>query len=124
MRSLPKMLKMLKMLKIMKILKIFRSVCAVCLILGSASCVEGAFLPVTGIFEEAEQTKEGWEITLLVEGQRASGLVNPECVYEFDGSEVAREFFFENAIHQRITVELDEKTANVVLCRMEFFRTK
>ncbi|MDR2137649.1 MAG: hypothetical protein LBO68_05100 [Synergistaceae bacterium] len=100
--------------------RLWKSVCVVCLILGSVSFrADAAFLPVTGMFEEVEQTDGGWLITLLVEEQRASGLLSPECTYEIDGNEIDREFFFKDALHQKITVELDEKSSNVIRCRLE-----
>ncbi|MDR1978546.1 MAG: hypothetical protein LBQ42_07415 [Synergistaceae bacterium] len=85
---------------------------------------EAAFVPIIGSFEGAEETKDGWRITLLVDGQRASGSLSPDCRYELDGQEVPWDVFFESALHRRIIVELDEQSGEVALCRLEILQAK
>jgi hypothetical protein len=82
------------------------------------------FLLVAGIFEGVEQTEEGWRIDLLVEGQRASGLLSPRCAYEINGKKVSREIFCESMLYRRISVELDGKSGNVVWCRFAELQSK
>jgi hypothetical protein len=72
--------------------------------------------------EEVEELENGLSITLLVEGERGSGMLSPRCSYEIDGKAVLRDFFLEDALGQTISVDLDDKSDEVVACRLKNLR--
>jgi hypothetical protein len=109
--------------------RFWKSACVVFLLLVSAFLcafcafrADAAVLTIEGLCEAVEEVEDGLSITLLVEGQRASGMLSPQCTYEIDGREVSRDSFFEEAIAQRISVDLDEKSNEVLACRLKILR--
>jgi len=79
-----------------------------------------------GILESLEETKDGWEITLKVNGADASALVADACCYYLDhgqgGQEVSREVFIDQAIGQWSIVEFHGQDQEVSLCRARIIR--
>jgi hypothetical protein len=103
--------------------RFWKSACVVFLILASTSFrADAAILTVDGIFEEVREVQDGLSITLLVEEQRASGVLSPKCSYKIDDNPVSQEVFFEDALFQRISVDIDDKSGEVVACRLKILR--
>ena len=117
MRALIKMSKMGKMPKI--------AFCAAFLtfLIGSAAFPQTE--NVVGTFESLAETNGGFVITLIVNGQRASGPVSASCkYYDHDGKEVSRHIFGAALLGEPITVEVLDRSGEVYACRaVRFFYT-
>jgi hypothetical protein len=105
----------------------FLAACASVLLLAPVPVMppaEGASITnvrfVEGVFDVLENTKNGWVITLIVNGMTASGPVSKSCLYyDHRENEVPRQEFMEAFLGENITVEISDKTGEVLACRAE-----
>jgi len=80
---------------------------------------------VDGTFDSLVETNDGLVITLIVDGQKASGPVSASCkYYDHNGEEVSRQIFGNAFLGEPITVEISDRSGEVYACHaVRFFYT-
>ena len=121
MRALSKMLKM----PTIAFCAVFLVFSAVFTHTASGAEPSGFVSVVDGTFDSLVETNGGFVITLIVDGQKASGPVSASCkYYDHNGEEVSRQIFGSAFLGEPITVEILGEDGEVFTCRaVRFFYT-
>lgn len=89
-------------------------------VLRAEAVTEVRMLEVTGTLERVEPVEDGELLVLKVDGKEASGPLFSDCHFlDERGTLVPKEDFLRRYMKRHVTVELDEASGVVYVCRLK-----
>ena len=92
-------------------------VLVLCFLASGSPAAEPDVYSSSGTLINFEETRDGWEITLLINREQESGLVADNCRYYVNNREVSQGTFVEMGMGEQVTVEFHGDANDVALCR-------